>query len=103
MTWQQYNTLLIPLINKFGAYHYPKDVISKAFFHWKTQSEQSLIDLINQALASNIPLELETKPKPPAHKLYIHDNSGHITDGFLDNFLAQNGVKSVVELINKKS
>jgi hypothetical protein len=102
MTWNEYNTLLIPLIQKFGAFHYSKDMISKGFFHWKSKTKQELIDQINEAIASNIPLELVKITRSNAYNVYKHEENYQITDNFLDNYLKSNGVKSVVELIGKK-
>ena len=104
ISWQAYNHALIPLIQRFGAIHYPKDVIQKGFFYWKTKDEALLIDEINRAVAFNQPLELipaVDNSKRPDRQSYIPDTR-IITEGALDRFLEANNVTSVLELLDKE-
>jgi len=104
ISWQAYNHALIPLIQRFGAIHYPKDVIQKGFFYWKTKDEALLIDEINRAVAFNQPLELiptVDNSKRPDRQSYTPETRV-ITEGALDRFLEANNVTSVLELLDKE-
>lgn len=106
MTWQEYNTLLIPLIQKFGSYHYPADKIKSGYFHWKHKSKAELLSKVNDAISCGVALELVkviNNSSNPSRNIYKHDEINEISDGFLESYLKQQGVSSVVDLINKKS
>lgn len=102
ISWQAYNHALIPLIQRFGAIHYPKDVIQKGFFYWKTKDEALLLDEINRAIAFNQPLELVPASIPRPERSSYQPETYHQTDGFLDAMLEANGVTSVIELLEKQ-
>lgn len=104
ISWQAYNHALIPLIQRFGAIHYPKDVIQKGFFYWKSKDESLLLDEVNRAVAFNQPLELipaVDNSKRPDRQSYIQETR-IITEGALDRFLEANNVTSVLELLDKE-
>jgi len=104
MNWQEYNTLLIPLIQKFGSYHYPADKIKSGYFHWKHKSKDELLSKVNDAISCGVALELVSvinNSSNPSRNIYKHDEINEISDGFLENYLKHHGVSSVVELLKK--
>lgn len=104
MTWNDYNVALTPLIQRFGAPHYPKDVIQKGFFYWKSKTKEDLIEEINRSISFNVPLEInpaqDKSKRPERHKWTPEEY--HQTEGFLDNLLKANKVGSVLELVQKE-
>ena len=100
MTWNEYNTALVPLIKRFGAV-YSRDHISKSFYHWKSRPQSELIDFVNRCITFNQPDSLEFKIKPPYHKPYEFVENCSITPGYYESLLAANGVTSIVDLIKK--
>lgn len=104
MTWNDYNVALTPLIQRFGAPHYPKDVIQKGFFYWKSKNKEELIEEINRSISFNVPLELnptQVQSKRPERTKWTPEQY-HQTDGFLDSLLKANKVSSVIELVQKE-
>lgn len=102
--WQAYNHALIPLIQRFGAIHYPKDTIQKGFFYWKSKELIDLQDEINRSIAFNVPLTLipaqDESKRPDRHKW--RPEVYHQSEGFLETFLKDNKVCTVLELLDKE-
>jgi len=104
ISWQAYNHALIPLIQRFGAIHYPKDTIQKGFFYWKHKEQAHLIDEVNRSIAFSQPLELipaVDHSKRPDRQSYTPETR-IITEGALERLLEANNVTSVLELLDKE-
>lgn len=104
ISWNCYNTSLIPLIQKFGAIYYPKDVIQKGFFYWKSRNQSELIEEVNQAIAFNQPFDLipvVDSTRLPERSKWTPEPC-HITEGALERILEANNVTSVIELLDKE-
>jgi hypothetical protein len=102
VTWQEYNSSLIPLIQTFGDF-YSQDKIKTGWFYWKSKPVHALNDEVNRAISAQIPLSLNIIPdnsKSPTRSVYKHDKYD-ITDGFLEDMLKKYEVTSCVELMFK--
>lgn len=104
ISWQNYNHAIIPLIQRFGAHHYPKETIQKGFYYWKSKDQAELLDEVNRAVAFNQPLELVKavdQTKRPERTKWEPEEYNQ-TEGFLSEFLDVNQVSSVIELLDKE-
>jgi len=104
MTWLTYNQALIPLIQKFGAVHYPKDVIQKGYFYWKSKDQSELLNEINLAISFNQPLELVPSPdltKRPERCQHTPE-AFHQTERFLERFLELNNCTDLIDCLEKE-
>lgn len=104
IAWKDYCNALTPLIQKFGAIHYPQDAIQKGYYYWKSKDQADLMDEINRAISFNQPMALipaQDQSKRPDRK-YWQADTYHQTEGFLETFLEKNKVSSVLELLDKE-
>lgn len=91
---------------RFGAHKYTTKYISDHYFYWKDKDKSELLSIVNECISFNQQLDLKpatNKDTPIAStKSYISEmNNLKITDGFLDNLLAQNNCLSLIDLVEK--
>ncbi len=122
MTWLEYTNLLIPLAQKFGKQHISlsKQNVAEGFQRvWRYKTKDDLMTLINEAISSGVMFSLRLEPKSslidsvstqpnlerittsPSRRIYQHEEITGISDEYLNNYLNQNGVKSLLELLEK--
>ena len=116
MDWETYQRTLMPLVQHFGKVFYTIEKIRLGFQAWKGRDQKELETIVKQAIATNTLFDIQTakitqyaEPKElsldyskhPSRRYYKHEEPQGISDNFLNNYLKENGVSSLIELMHK--